>query len=139
MDYEYLVTDLRLSGVAIEERGDTQYPLFKYLEEPIFSVRGKSIKIRDGGLLLVLEYDNEASAKAETRHISHDGHDLGRPGSGLGTHVDYVSPPHWFQRGRIIVLYNGPGGLTDDHEVVALLRKLLGTEFAGQGAVRDTE
>ncbi|MFC1921557.1 hypothetical protein ACFLYQ_07525 [Chloroflexota bacterium] len=139
MDYERFLDNLRLSGIVIEETVNVPHPVISAEDESIFSVGGKRIRIAGGGILLVLVYEDEAAAKAETEFISRDGHDLSIPDGKFYHQIDYISPPHWYQSGRIIVLYNGPEGVTDDYETLELLNKILGMQFAGDGPVRAIE
>lgn len=51
-----------------------------------------------------------------------------RYGSSIGTSiVSWVGPPHFFQTGRIIVLYVG-----NNQEVIELLGKVVGPQMAGR-------
>ena len=134
MDYEYLVNDLRLSRVTIEEIMDVPYPVFDAHGESVFSVGGKSVRIEDEKHLLVLEYENEAAVKTEAGFVSRDGYDLHKPEGKFYQSIDWIAPPHWYQDGRIIVLYVG-----ENPEIRILLEDLLGRQFAGQGPARSIE
>ena len=66
------------------------------------------------------EYGSAESAEAKGRQIRPDG-------SGTATTVvDWISPPHFFLKGRILVLCVG-----NDAPVLSLLRSVLGPQFAG--------
>ena len=134
MDYGRLVDGLREAGAMVEEIGDSQLP---GAGEPIFSVTGKIIRV-NGENIPVLEYDDEVVAEAETGFISRDGFDLRRPpdseSEGFAAHVDWIAPPHWYQAGRIIVLYVG-----ENQKTLDMLENLLSTQFAGRGPARFVE
>ncbi|OGN89215.1 MAG: hypothetical protein A2158_04915 [Chloroflexi bacterium RBG_13_46_14] len=140
MDFKDLKEQLEESGVIITSIDEVAYPLFKIKdEETIFSVRATKIEYKNGGSLLVWEYPDRETAISETKLISRDGYDLSNPEKQLMTHIDWISPPHWFQKGKLIVLYVAPSLPTDDHETLAAVRKILGQQFAGDGPVRDIE
>ena len=40
--------------------------------------------------------------------------------------VDWVAPPHFFLKGRVVVIYVG-----SDTGIVSLLTNVLGSQFAG--------
>ena len=78
------------------------------------------------------------AAETETGFVSRDGFDLLRPpdseDEGFAAHVDWIGPPHWYQAGRITVLYIG-----ENQKTLDMLENLLGLQFAGRGPVRTTE
>ncbi len=134
MDYGRLVDGLGEAGATVEEIGDSQLP---GAGEPIFSVTGKIIRV-SGENTPILEYSNAVAAETETGFISRDGFDLTRlPDSkdeGFAVHVDWIASPHWYQAGRIIVLYVG-----ENQKTLDMLENLLGTQFAGYGPARAAE
>ena len=134
MDYGRLLDGLREAGATVEEIGDSPVPG----GEPIFSVTGKIIRIKDENNIPILEYRTEVAAETETGFVSRDGFDLLRlPDSkdeGFAVHVDWIESPHWYQAGRIIVLYIG-----ENQKTLDMLENLLGMQFAGRGPVQATE
>ncbi|MDP2729524.1 MAG: hypothetical protein Q8O55_03460 [Dehalococcoidales bacterium] len=120
MDYERLVDGLREAGATVEEAGETELP---GAGTPIFSVTSKITSVNEENIWM-LEFSDEATAKAEAKFVSPDGFNLSGPG--IGVHVDWIAPPHWYNKGRIIVLYVGRNQATID-----LLENLLGEQFAG--------
>ncbi|MBN2074604.1 MAG: hypothetical protein JW762_03545 [Dehalococcoidales bacterium] len=140
MDFGDLKVQLEESGVKITGIEEASYPLLKNRNnESIFSVRAKKIEYENGGSLLVWEYPDQATAISETKLISRDGYDLSNPENQIMTHLDWISPPHWFQKGNLIVLYVAPSLPADDHETLAAVRKILGQQFAGKGPAREVE
>jgi hypothetical protein len=140
IDFKDLKGQLEDAGMIITSIEEASYPLFKNRnDETIFSVRAKKIEYENGGSLLVWEYPDKESAITETKLISRDGYDLNNPEKQLMIHLDWISPPHWFQKGSLIVLYVAPSLPTDDHETLAVVRKILGQQFAGSGPVNEIE
>lgn len=66
------------------------------------------------------EYASAADAQADAHRIRADGRGTAT------TQVDWVAPPHFFLKGRVLVIYVG-----SDPAVISLLRNLLGPQFAG--------
>ncbi|HEX9069082.1 MAG TPA: hypothetical protein VF807_09955, partial [Ktedonobacterales bacterium] len=63
----------------------------------------------NGSAVSVYDYTFIAQADLDARGISADGTQMS---SGIGPTrraiaVDWIAPPHWFKRGRVIVLYVG--------------------------------
>jgi hypothetical protein len=68
----------------------------------------------------LFEYGSAAAASADAGQIRADG-------SGTATTiVDWIAPPHFFLKGRVLVVYVG-----NDPAVISLLGSLLGSQFAG--------
>lgn len=140
LDFRDLKQQLEEHGIIIASVKEATYPLLSIRDdETIFSVRAKKIEYENGGSLLVWEYPDQATAISETTLISRDGHDLNNPEKQLMTHIDWISPPHWFQKGKLIVFYIAPSLPADDHETLAAVWKILGQQFAGKGPVRELE
>jgi len=111
-DYAGLVDGLRAAGATVESAGS--------VNQPFFSVEGKAITV-NGENVQVFEYAEQAKAEAEAGAISPDG-------SSIGTSiVSWIGPPHFFQAGRMIVLYVG-----DSQEVIGLLTDAVGPQIAGR-------
>ncbi len=86
---------------------------------------GTTVRLSGGSVaapadLQLFEYASAADAGADAHQIRADG-------SGTATTiVDWVAPPHFFLKGRVLVIYVG-----NDPAVVSLLGSLLGPQFAG--------
>ena len=103
---------------ALEERGSQVEDLGE-IEQPFFPVAGHRISI-DGLEVQVFEFADEAAAAEAAGTISPDG-------SGIGTSmVSWIEPPHFYQSGRLIVLYVG-----GELKMTSLLETLLGAQIAG--------
>lgn|SRR2546429_1182156 len=68
----------------------------------------------------LLEYGSASAASADAKQIRPDG------SGNATTIVDWVAPPHFFLKGRVMVIYVG-----SDQAVVHLLQSILGPQFAG--------
>ena len=100
----------------LRARGATAKPSGERVSQPFFSVRGR-ILIVNGQALQVFEFANAAAASANTKRVGATG----------TTSVTWIAPPHFYNRGRLIVLYVG-----DNESVLKLLATVLGQQFAGQ-------
>lgn len=106
-----LIAALRAAGAKVE-LGDE-------VEQPFFTVPGKVIRVNDQDVQ-VFVFADEAVAKAAAETVPPDG-------STFKTMVvDWMAPPHFYQRSRTIALYVGTDAAT-----VQLLTSLLGQQFAG--------
>ena len=112
VDKEGLIAALNAAD-AVREVGDP-------VEQEYFSVGGANVKIRESDIL-VFEYDSTEGMEADASLVASDGGSIGT------TMLFWVSTPHFFKAGRIIVVYIG-----DDAETLTQLQSLLGTQFAGR-------
>jgi len=78
------------------------------------------IKVR-GEDVQVFEYSDAMAAEAQTALVSPSGSAVGT------TKIHWVGPPHFFKKGRLIVLYVGDNG-----KVLKALEAVLGRQFAGR-------
>ena len=111
-DYPGLMGSLRAGGAGAEPAGD--------VDQPFLSIKGRMIKVH-GEDVQVFQYANAAAAQAETALISRDG-------AAVGTRkVHWIGSPHFYQKGRLLVLYVG-----DTDKVQHALEAALGPQFAGK-------
>jgi hypothetical protein len=126
-DYASLIQHLNKSGGIFEPKGSTEQPSFP----EVFSGTSKLIKL-DGENLNIWEYGEEATAIMESKFVKFNGYDIYEPPSandkGFGGTIDWIAQPHWYQTGKIIVLYVGEKQGTLD-----LLAGLLNPYYAGPG------
>ena len=71
--------------------------------------------------LYVFEYSSAAATSSEAGRIAADGSSVGT------THVDWISAPHFYRSGRLIVLYVG-----NSASMLALLQGVIGPQIAGR-------
>jgi len=86
---------------------------------------GTTVQLSGGNLaapadVQLFEYGSAAAAGADAHQIRADGSGTAR------TTVDWVAPPHFFLKGRVLVIYVGR-----DPAVINLLTSVLGSQFAG--------
>lgn len=106
-----LVDELRTAGARVGAVGE--------VTQPFFSVTGQIIAI-DGREVQVFEYASAEAAQVEAALVAPDGYAIG------SYHVSWSAAPHFFQAGRVIVLYLG-----DDAATLAQLDAVLGPQVAG--------
>lgn len=110
-DYASLLARLRAAGASIEPGGE--------VEQPFFSVKGKMVEVY-GEDVQVFEYSDAAAAEAQAAQVS-------PTGTGVGTtKIHWIAPPHFYKKGRLLVLYVG-----DNDKVLKALDAALGPQFAG--------
>ncbi|MBI2938278.1 MAG: hypothetical protein HYY22_08730 [Thaumarchaeota archaeon] len=107
-----IVGKFRAEGVTVEPDGE--------VSQPFFSVKGQLFKV-NGDTLQVYVYNNNHDAIGEAARVSQDGFTVGN------TKVEWISPPHFYQTGKMIVIYLG-----DDAKMKQVLEKVVGYQFAGQ-------
>ena len=113
---------------ALRERGLPMRPRGKVASD-FFGVPADAYD-NPTGHVQTWELASEAAAERAAAKVSADGYNIaiavpGRPGSVV--HVDWIAPPHWFRKGRVILLYLGR-----DRATLAALTDVLGRQFAGQ-------
>lgn len=111
-DRASLLDSLRAEGASVE-LGET-------VSQPFFASQGQIIRT-NGAEFQVFEFASEVEAKAAAESVSADGVVVGV------TMLSWIDAPHFYQAGKLIVLYVG-----SDNEVTRLLAALLGPQFAGR-------
>lgn len=112
MDRARLIERLRGAGAPVERAGGA--------EQPFLSAKGVMIKVH-GEDVQVFQYRNAAEADRQAAAVSPDGGTVGT------TKVHWVGPPHFYKKGKLLVLYVG-----DDPKVLKALETVLGRQFAGK-------
>lgn len=115
-DFFSLVCKLRAAGYSVESAGQ--------VSQPFFSVKGQVITVNSGHVQ-VFEYKTPAAARAAAATVSPDGSSVGI------TIITWVDTPHFYQKGKLIVLYVG-----NDAAVIDALGSALGPQFAGGKPVK---
>ncbi|MCA1620505.1 MAG: hypothetical protein LC795_14590 [Acidobacteria bacterium] len=111
-DAHSLAEALKARGLKVEPAGG--------VTQPFFSVEGRAFDV-EGENVQVFRYPTEAAARKEAAGVSPDG-------SGTATSmVSWVGTPHFYRKGRLIVLYVG-----DNPKVLGALSGALGAQFAGR-------
>ena len=109
---EEFLKELREKG-AQAESGES-------IEQVFFSVIGTAVDL-NGESVQVFEYDSAETMESDAILIDADGGTIGT------SMVSWMATPHFFKKGRILVLYVG-----DNTETLELLESVLGAQFAGR-------
>lgn len=118
-DQVSLIDALRGKNVIVDISGTVSQPFLS-------PQSGTTVRLSGGPLttaadVQLFEYSSASAASADASRISPDG-------SGTAnTRISWVAPPHFFLKGRVMVLYVG-----SDPAVLSLLQSLLGPQFAGR-------
>jgi hypothetical protein len=118
-DQVSLIDALRSKNVTVDILGTVSQPFLS-------PQSGTSVRLSGGAVttpadLQLFEYGSASAASADAKQIRPDG-------SGTATtQISWVAPPHFFLKGRVMVLYVG-----NDRAVLSLLQSLLGPQFAGR-------
>ena len=111
-DLDAFVRALRAHGLKVSDAGKVSQPFFTP-EGRAFTVGGENVQ--------VFRYPSARAAEAEAKKV-----DAG--GTSVGTSAAmWVGPPHFFKKGRLVVLYVGA-----DAGVLKALVAVLGPQFAGR-------
>ena len=111
-DINNLIAALQAAGVTVES-GEA-------VNQPFFTVPGQTIKI-NGQDLQVFVYDTAQAMESEAAQISPDA-------STIGTNMpSWMSDPHFYKLGNMLVLYVG-----QDQKLLDILSVILGSQFAGR-------
>lgn len=118
-DQVTLIDALRGKSVAIDITGTVSQPFLS--PQSGTTVRLSGGPVTSGADLQLFEYGSASAASEDAKRISPDG-------SGTATtKISWVALPHFFLKGRVMVLYVG-----SDSAVLSLLQSLLGPQFAGR-------
>lgn len=111
-DYASLVAHLRSSDLRVEEAGT--------VEQPFFGVPGRVLRV-NGDDVQVFEYPSAQAAESDAAKVNPGGGSIGT------TMVTWIAPPHFFRKGRLLVIYLG-----DQRQVHDVLQGVFGPQFAGR-------
>lgn len=110
-DHVSLVDTLRAQGLKVEPTGP--------ISQPFFPIPGQTLQV-NGQDIQVFEFKGSPAAESQAKEISPDGLSIGQ------TAIHWISPPHFFSTGKIIVLYLGT-----DPVFLRQLEMTLGKQIAG--------
>lgn len=110
---EQLVNALRARGLDVSMRGETSPQRNGY-----FSVPSRDVMAGEA-LLKAFEYGTASTAEADAALVDTDGQPNPRAA------IDWISGPHFFKQGRLIVLYVGCAD-----QVLRTLADLMGPALA---------
>ena len=110
-DYDSFLANLKSTRISVETG--------ERVSQPFFIPHGQVIKL-NGEDVQVFEYVSEEEAIKEAMQVSADG-------SSVGTSmITWIDTPHFYQSGKIVVLYVG-----NTPEMIETLLEVLGPQFAG--------
>jgi hypothetical protein len=117
-DQVSFIDALRSKNVTVDISGTLVQPF-------LHPQSGTTVRLSGGTLaapadVQLFEYGTAAAAATDAHQIRADG------SGNATTIVDWIAPPHFFLKGRVLVIYVG-----NDRGVVSLLSSLLGPQFAG--------
>jgi hypothetical protein len=107
-----LIAALEAAGATVE----TGEPV----SQAFFSPEGEILRV-NGADVQAFEYESPEAMENEASQVAPDGGSIGT------SMVTWVDAPHFYQAGRMIVLYVG-----SESAVLDLLEKALGPQFAGR-------
>jgi hypothetical protein len=110
-DYDSFFANLKSTRISVETG--------ERVSQPFFTPQGQIIKL-NGEDVQVFEYVSKEEAFQEVMQVSADGSSVGT------TMITWIDSPHFYQSGKIIVLYIG-----NTPEMVEILIEVLGPQFAG--------
>jgi hypothetical protein len=111
-DQASLLAALQSEGATVETAETTT--------QDFFSVKGQIVRV-NGTDIQVFEYENAEAMENDASQVAPDGGSIGT------SMVTWMDAPHFYQAGKLIVLYLG-----NDQSIRDLLNKVLGPQFAGQ-------
>lgn len=119
-DFDRLIADLRAAGATVELTSDQNI-------DHGFGWPARRTVV-NGENVYVYEFADELQAAVAAGGVSPNGYSFTRPDgpNKMTTHVDWLEPPHFYRRGRLVVIYAGR-----DAGMKELLAGLLGSPFAG--------
>lgn len=106
-----LAEALREEGAEVERAGT--------ISQPFFSGGAEVLQV-DGEEIQVFQFPNQEARVEQAELVAADGSSIGT------TMATWIATPHFFEAGRLIVLYVG-----EDEGVLQLLESNLGLQFAG--------
>lgn len=123
--YDDLIDDLLDSGASVQISGESKVGLL--------SVQAKNLMV-NGERIHVLEYDNKNLANEEAAIIDPDGFGMEKAaeeGSSVAMAISWIGPPHFYKKGRLIVLYVDES-FGANPSTRGIIENILGMQFAGQ-------
>jgi len=120
MSPEPVIVEDRASLIAALEALGATVEVGEPITQAFFSPEGSIIKV-NGADVQVFEYENAEAMENEASQVAPDGGSIGT------SMVTWMDTPHFYEAGRIIVLYVG-----SDETILDLLENVMGPQFAGR-------
>lgn len=128
-DQEALITALQSHGTTIQQVGAVQQPFF-HTQGTRLCISGA--QINPATQVQVYAYNDAGTAEMDVHQISRNGATVVQRlpnGNSAMTSSNWIAPPHFFQRDRVVVLYLG-----SNQALLELLSEALGPQIAGESA-----
>jgi hypothetical protein len=110
-----LISALRAQGLSVTVGG-----MLPQQSTPYFSTSARVV-VANSATLQVFEYETTAAADRDAAKVSPGGTPIGN------VQITWVSSPHFYKSGRVIVTYVGT-----DSDLLQALEKVLGSPFASR-------
>ncbi len=122
-DQASFIDALRGKGLKIDVTGSVEQP-FLQAEGTILTVSGGNLK--EPAELQSFNYDDKDLGTNGLSAAAEDASQIDPNGNPRTARINWIAPPHFFRKERVIVIYLGR-----DTNALALLTELLGPAFAG--------
>ena len=116
LDLQMFIAQLQEAGAEVMLEGPIPGPVF---------LAGGHILTVNGHRVSAYVYESAQEARGAAAGISPDGSSIRE--DGRATHIEWVDAPHFFNAGRLVVLYVGR-----DTAVLSRLVRILGPQIAGR-------
>ena len=102
------------------------------VEQPFLLAKGTALRVSGGSLKEPAEvqsfnYDDRDLGTDGLKAAAEDASQIEPNGNPRTARINWIAPPHFFRKERVIVIYLG-----SDASALALLTELLGQQFAGR-------
>lgn len=115
-EYDKLISNLKDVGFSVIEED---------VGEDILQGQRKWLTINDEENMSVYLYENSQKMEEDATYIHEGGSSYTNGGKNVET--SWVSYPHFYKKGNIIVLYVG-----ENQEIISTLEEIIGLQFAGK-------
>ncbi len=122
-DQASFVDALRRKGLKVDVTGSVEQP-FLQTEGTTLTVSGGNLK--EPAELQSFNYDDKDLGTNGLNAAAEDASQIDPNGNPRTARINWIAPPHFFRKERVIVIYLGR-----DTNALALLTELLGPAFAG--------
>lgn len=121
--YDNFIDNLLDSGASVQVGEEVKIDFF--------SVQGRNILV-NGERIHVFEYDNAFLANEDIAIVYPDGSgmEINTGTTRKAVQIGWIGPPHFYSKGRLIVVYIDVN-FNDDPSMINLLENTLGPQFAG--------
>jgi hypothetical protein len=123
-DHLSFVDALRAKGLTVDILGSVEQP---FLQAKGTGLRLSGSSLKEPAELQSFNYDDRALGTDGLKAAAEDASQIEPNGNPRTARINWIAPPHFFRRERVIVIYLG-----SDANALALLTELLGPQFAGR-------